>query len=305
MMRAELTLLALLPLVACGPTADEDSRPSTSGRGSTTQSSSTSTGPMATSVPTTSSDATSSGNPTSTEGTTQATTGGTGPLPPPGYLNQPDVGSQECSTWSENCPAGEKCMPVWVPPESWACRPVVPDPAAVGESCSMTMRPLGTGYDTCEKHSLCWNIDSDSGEGTCLAMCVGTESTPACLEPDTVCVGSASGYLNLCHPSCDPLLQNCSAGDACYPIDAGFICAPDASGKAGGLGESCASVNGCDAGLWCAPSGDFCGKDAFSCCTPFCDLTAPDCPDPLVCEASFEVGEEPPGQENIGLCRAQ
>ncbi len=163
-----------------------------------------------------------------------------------------------------------------------------------------------SGYDTCEKHSMCWDVDSETGEGTCVGMCVGTESTPTCLEPDSSCSISSGGELNLCFPVCDPLAQDCGDGEACYPVDFGFVCAPVALQKKGdgGLAGACEYINGCLAGLYCGQGGDFCEEGAYACCLPFCDLTEPDCPAPLDCSPAFESGEGPPGFGHVGFCSA-
>jgi len=132
----------------------------------------------------------------------------------------------------------------------------------------------------------------------------GTESTPTCLEPDSSCSISSGGELNLCFPVCDPLAQDCGDGEACYPVDFGFVCAPVALQQEGdgGLAGACEFINGCLAGLYCGQGADFCEEGAYACCLPFCDLTEPDCPAPLDCSPVFESGEGPPGFGHVGIC---
>ena len=42
--------------------------------------------------------------------------------------------------------------------------------------------------------------------------------------------------------------------------------------------------------------------DGAGCCTPFCDLTAPVCPDGLECLAFYEEGQAPQCFEDVGVC---
>lgn len=182
----------------------------------------------------------------------------------------------------------------------WACRPVVDDPDAVGEPCSLTGDRL-SGFDTCEKHAICWDVDEETDEGTCFGMCIGTEANATCLDPDASCRISGDGILNLCIPVCDPRLQACPDGEACYPLDVSFTCAP--IGEPNGLGDACEFINDCEAGSYCGEGGAFCNDPGSpGCCLPFCDLSQPDCPDATRCLPPFEPGTEPPGLENVGLC---
>ena len=57
------------------------------------------------------------------------------------------------------------------------------------------------------------------------------------------------------------------------------------------------------------PSGDEVGDgesllecNGDSCCSPWCNLEAPECPMPLECTPWFEEGTAPPGLEHIGVC---
>src|SRR5690606_12305547 len=142
-----------------------------------------------------------------------------------------------CDIWDEDCAEGQKCMPVsldgdsaW---ESLACVPIAPEPDALNEPCQL----LGTGLDgldTCEQHTMCWNVDPDTGEGTCLGLCTGTPDVPTCADPGAVCQISGEGVLNLCIPKCDPLEQDCPDGEACIPNhNNAFVCVIDVGGDEG------------------------------------------------------------------------
>ena len=161
-----------------------------------------------------------------------------------------------------------------------------------------------SGIDSCELHSMCWNVDAETGEGTCIAMCVGDESNPFCEGENETCHIS-SGPLALCLPDCDPTAQDCPEGQGCYPIGADWSCAPDASDDAGAPGEACEFVNVCDPGTACLAD-VVPGCDGPGCCTSFCIVGEGDgpCLDGQVCTPWWEPDTAPPGEEHIGICAA-
>ena len=225
---------------------------------------------------------------------------------PPGFLVQPDGGAahSECSQWLEDCPPGEKCMPyandggnAW---NALRCSPIATDPAAPGEPCTVEGTGV-SGIDDCEQHAMCWDIDPKTGEGTCVAMCIGGEQAPACAEPGEFCSIAGDAVLTLCLDICDPLAQDCGPGLGCYPIDAEYVCAPDASDEGGGPLELCEYINACDPGSLCAGSSAVCGDDP-GCCVPFCALSDPQCPAGTACIPAMEPGTEPIGLSDVGFC---
>jgi hypothetical protein len=152
-----------------------------------------------------------------------------------GFITDPDGGgvSIECSIWDQDCDEGEKCAP-WANDggSAWnatKCVPVDANPSQVGDSCTVEGSGV-SGVDTCDVSSMCWDVDPETNEGTCIAFCSGSENAPVCDDPTTSCSIANEGVLTLCLPSCDPLSQDCPDGQACYPIDNSFVCAPDASG---------------------------------------------------------------------------
>ena len=150
---------------------------------------------------------------------------------------------------------------------------------------------------------MCWDVDPETGNGVCTPHCVGSPDAPSCDDPNRVCSINGDGVLTLCLPTCDPLTDTCDDGQGCYPFDLVFFCAPDASGKGGGPFESCEFVNGCDPGTVCVPGDAATACDSGACCSPYCNLEAPDCPDPMVCFPWYEEGTLPPGGgANIGYC---
>lgn len=227
------------------------------------------------------------------------------------FLGHPDGGGAafECDTYTQNCPAGQKCM-YWANDggSSWnatRCSDIAPDADEVGEPCTVEGSGV-SGIDSCVLGAMCWDVDPETHEGTCVELCMGTESAPLCSDPSMICSGRGP---YLCLPTCCPIEQDCPEGQACYPILDTFSCAPDASGTAGGYGDSCEFINVCDPGLLCLgssalPPGLPC-EGAAGCCTAFCETDKSSCSllDPtLECTPWFDEGDAPPGLELIGAC---
>lgn len=220
-------------------------------------------------------------------------------------------GVRECDQWIQDCPDGFKCMPfsgdgdnAW---ESLKCTPVVPNAAGPGEACTAFGGHV-SGYDSCAKGSMCWNVDPETCLGRCVEQCKGLPDQPICTQPSTLCLTGAEAVLTLCLPVCDPLEQTCPEGEVCIPNlmnPSSFICLKDASGEAGQVFDVCEYLNACDPGLLCANPelAEECEQSVGGCCLPFCDLAAPDCPGVgQECLAWYEEGMAPPGNEDIGVC---
>lgn len=222
-----------------------------------------------------------------------------------------DVGPSpfECDPYSQDCPRGEKCAP-WISGDgtqfnALKCVPVVDDPALPGEPC--VTEAEGSGLDDCAKGSVCQDLD-DQNMGTCVAQCTGTPAEPMC-PPEMACAQFNGGALDVCVPTCDPLMPGCADGDVCVFNEIGddFLCVIDISGAEGQVNDPCEFLNACDPGLICASpvNGEECDQDVFGCCLPYCDLSQPD-PDSQcagmdqVCQPFFDM--PPMGQENIGVC---
>ncbi len=222
----------------------------------------------------------------------------------------PDLPEGYCDIWTDDCPEGQKCMPVsldggsaW---ESARCVPVVPNPDHVGEPCTI----LGDGFDgldTCGRREMCWSVEWGIKMGTCLAMCNGSPRMPFCDPPKTVCNIAADGVLLLCFPDCDPLLQDCQEQELCIPDSqnpAHFDCITDDSGPEGQALDPCDSPFACDPGQLCLDPALAveCDPMAAGCCLPFCDLTLPNtCPGNG--QECLPYQDPPvPGYETLGLC---
>jgi hypothetical protein len=229
----------------------------------------------------------------------------------------PDVavpGGDDCDVWAQDCPPGTKCMPfaedgsiVW---NATKCTPLDPDPAAVGETCSVDGGPT-SGIDDCELGAMCWGIDQTTNTGTCVALCTGSPAAPTCADEAAHCNVFGGGTANVCLTLCDPLAQDCPAGENCYAVDGSFTCIYDAGGPYGEYRAGCDYVNVCDEGLYCAPAVSVpdCNVGTIGCCTPFCDLADPGategCPGAAqgqVCVPWYADGEAPLGLEDVGSC---
>ncbi len=205
----------------------------------------------------------------------------------------------------QDCPAGQKCTYEGDLVNSH-CVDVVPDPKGLYEPCQL-LDGQDFGTDDCGPALVCWNIDADTGVGTCVGLC-GWAADYVCADLGATCVYCQDCAMGLCLPGCDPLAQDCNGGDLCIPDAFGdkFICVLDASPDTGQAFDPCEFVNTCDPGLMCADPAfaKECDPMAAGCCLPFCDLTMPTCPgDGLTCVPWFEPGMAPPALENVGLCR--
>jgi hypothetical protein len=228
-----------------------------------------------------------------------------------GFIPAPDGGvAIECSVWDQDCPAGEKCMP-WANDGggSWnatRCSPVDADPDQVGDECTVEGSGV-SGIDSCDVAQMCWNVDTETLTGTCVAFCTGSEEMPMCEPAGTACSISNQGVLILCLPLCNPLApDDCAADEGCYPSGDVFQCAPDASGRMGGAGDPCEFLNACDLGLMCADAATVPGCASASCCTPFCEVgDDTPCLEGQTCVPFYEMGTAPDMcLEDVGVCTA-
>jgi hypothetical protein len=169
--------------------------------------------------------------------------------------------------------------------------------------------PLASGIDNCALGLMCWHLDA-SGAGTCENLCTGSTASPLCDDPDEACFVTDDDPVLLCLDRCDPMLQDCPAGEGCYPNEDHFVCVSDGSGDAGAHGDPCDVVDVCDPGTACIEGArhSACTGD-FGCCANFCDASDPaadaDCAarDPAQsCERWFAAAQTPPGQVDVGVC---
>ncbi len=213
----------------------------------------------------------------------------------------------KCDVWHQDCPEGSKCSAradhgydIW---NDTVCSEVAPDPHKPGEPCKVEDSAV-SGIDDCELGAMCWNVDPDTLIGTCVGLCDGSPRAPTCAEPNTTCFIAGEGSLNLCLPSCDPLASDCPEGQVCVDGNGGsFNCI---NGIPGAAGAACEFANACDPGLACI-NGTLvpgCDPAANNCCSPYCSLAAPTCPDlNQTCTPWFEPDQAPEGYQDVGVCR--
>jgi len=308
--------LAILLLAGCGPMlllpGDTDTDPMAD-TGSDTEAPpppSTSTG-TSTSTSTTSMSTSIGPSVTTGEETFSDPDGTTGVI----FLLRPDGGSScscGCDLFAQDCIDGEKCMP-WANDggTKWnatRCSDVADDPMGLGEPC-MVDGSATSGLDDCDQGLMCWDVDPDTLQGTCVAMCTGDEANPEC-PAGTDCLIANDAELILCLAPCDPLtVEPCPVGDVCIPAQAGFVCAP--MGDASPPGGSCSQGDlpyECEPGSVCVTpvnAGPPCDPTWPGCCTPSCDLSqaepAAPCLDPgQTCVAWWQ--DPPAGFEDVGIC---
>jgi len=216
----------------------------------------------------------------------------------------------ECDLFEQDCARGEKCTATGN--DSVKCVPVVDDPVGPGEPCHVEDR-WTSGLDDCELGALCLYVDHETLEGTCTPFCTGDPVDPYCEDPSRFCAISDSAPWIVCLLRCDPIEQDCSEDQACYPIQDEWACGFDASGEYGEYGDACFYINACHPGLVCldestVPPGQAC-EGAGGCCTELCDLSEP--ADDLqcagaaggqVCQPWYAAGAAPAGYENVGGC---
>lgn len=215
-------------------------------------------------------------------------------------------GGGECHVECQDCPTGSKCVILEdAGMASSECRPIPVDPKEPGENC-VTFGMPGSGEDDCQRGSACVGFPLFS-DARCLEFC---SLEGKCTNPSTRCVTSANGPL--CVPVCDPRLpNNCEKGcrpvdlecPGCFPMtqNGTFSCwySPP---EENGFGFPC-PLGECAAQYFCGPPGRVSGCDANTpCCTSYCAVDNPVCPDGMQCEAVFMAGQAPQGLENLGAC---
>jgi hypothetical protein len=209
-----------------------------------------------------------------------------------------------CDPWGQDCDPGEKCA--W-----WAndggtlwnytrCVPLDPDPAPRDAPCEVQGSGV-SGVDSCEAENVCFWVDPDSLEGTCVALCDPSEESSSCPE-GTQCHQWYEDSLAVCIPSCDPVRGACSpTNGACVPTNNGFSCWPTYGPYIPEPGALCELQN-CEAGHSCVDASLVVGCEHDRCCAAYCDLDAPTCPEGTACIPYFGDDPAPADYAHIGVC---
>jgi hypothetical protein len=109
---------------------------------------------------------------------------------------------------------------------------------------------------------------------------------------------------DVCIEGCNPVKQNCEAGDSCLPANPGFTCqelTAVTDGTRRGLYDACeVGSQTCDAGLVCLQVAVPGCTGGTGCCTVFCDINTPECTDGTMCYPVFEASQM--CYPNVGVC---
>jgi len=178
------------------------------------------------------------------------------------------------------------------------CVSLDPAPDEVGEPCTVEGSAT-SGFDSCGSAALCFDV-GDDGHGRCASFCGGSENEPTCPEGQACSITNV-GVLALCLPACDPLMPSCVEGHGCFPADRQFVCLPAWTDGIVSPG-TCYQTGGCEPGTVClnpelVPDCD----EELGCCSPWCDLSVPECPPDTECLPWFDM-DAPPEFETLGIC---
>jgi hypothetical protein len=314
-----LPLIATLSLVvACGDKSEttndpSSSAPADSSEGGADQTSAPSSATE--SAGTSATEATSAGsnsNSNSNSTPDSTTTGGEDPTGSNtvtgGFIVEMDGGvSGECDPKLQDCPDGEKCSAVSpAPGEPWGvntCVPLMGD-GQPGDNCDIQDGKY-TGLDNCGLGLICLLTDDEGKGGACVEFC---DENMTCPITGAKCVVYNDGSLPICLSDCDPLIQDCPAGQACYnSAGDNFVCFKESAMPGEGMpGSECQYINQCQQGSFCANAMSVadCPPESNGCCTPYCPVSGGNgpCQATEECVAFFAEGMAPPGYEDVGVC---
>jgi hypothetical protein len=175
--------------------------------------------------------------------------------------------------------------------------------AQVGDPCDIENGKY-TGLDNCDVGLICLLTDDEGKGGACVEFC---DANSTCPKTGAKCVVYNDGSLPICLVDCDPLVQDCPEGQACYnSAGDNFVCFKESAMPGEGApGSPCTYINQCQKGSFCGAAASVanCGADS-GCCTPYCPVSggpAP-CQAGEECIAFFAEGSAPPGLEDVGVC---
>ena len=222
-----------------------------------------------------------------------------------GFVSPDDHGPlNECDSFMQSCPDGEKCVSYSSTGGNWDafhCVAIMGDQAP-GEPC--TYGGVIEATDDCDATSACWNMHEVDGElvGTCNVFCTGTPDNPVC-PMGTSCSSNGAGIPSYCVPTCDPVAQDCGPELGCYASADAFNCVVSSTNLP--AGEPCGYINDCAPGLICMSSEVIPSCNGSACCTLYCDVGLGDAQCDAIpgtgCMPYFD-GMAPSGYEHVGVC---
>ncbi len=222
----------------------------------------------------------------------------------------------ECDVFAQDCPMGQKCVfagtersPGWY---LQRCVPVSGDDG-LGEPCSV-MGEFYSGQDECGLGFQCFGPEIfDGGQGECAAICGGSWEALVCPAGTAIVLNND---VCLCIDDCDPLADECAAGEICVSNwdGVGFVCR-QVDGPQPAAGSPCSGDLLCANGSTCVDSEFFPHPGCVDglCCAPLCDLSQGTLDNPtcaafvgevpgVVCEPFYAPGEAPEGYASLGAC---
>lgn len=230
------------------------------------------------------------------------------------FVPPPDLGGSSCEPAMQDCPEGEKC--VWHAPypdglrrDAARCIPVTGDLAPF-EPCTL---PTGIGpevTDDCGPESFCLEVYGTADHGFCAPFAASDQPNYCDLWPGTnYATENGSTFPDAClHYECNPLdPTTCPADMRCdyYPA---FLYGTNMCWKIPAefdlpLGAAC-DFGDCGPDELCAEAEWLPACAGDRCCTRWCDLANPSCPnDGSQCTAFPVWGAfEDPDYANLGAC---
>ncbi len=319
MARLQATWILSGTLVACGPSVLDGGAGMGGAPGATSGGSDPSTGGSTTAGP---GPGSTTGPDTGGPSTSGPSTGGPSTSGPtdPGSSDSDDSATDNpfvvppdavcgcwCDPFAQDCAEGEKCSPVSIEPngfyDHYRCVPVMPPALPPGAPCQM-QEGTATGLDDCALGSFCAFVEPSTLQGTCVAMCTGSENRPVCAGDGYDCV-SWGQELFVCIQSCNPLDEMpCPEGHVCTFGGGTDLpwCRPDDGTSSAQPGDPCGRGGSCGP-LGCASEEvDPNCPHPGGCCSVWCDLEAPQCPRGTACTEAFPNAGLPPGWANVGMC---
>jgi hypothetical protein len=229
-----------------------------------------------------------------------ATTTGDAQSPPPPDAGQADAPGGACDPYAASpCGAGLKCTVLQTSTSvGFGCGSK--GSKAEGASCTQLVAGMMQTGDDCADGMACFALQGETTP-TCRQLCKSDGSGTAC--PDmAMCTLRITDLpaASFCRatPTCQLLQQTgCPAGQGCYLIPTGGVCAPAGTAAPG---AACAAANDCVPGATCVVVMGTAGK-----CVSLCSTAPGGTPGCAATGTGGATCMDPPGgtlQPNAGIC---